>query len=67
MERQSDESYRAKLISTGVLAKHLEGLSSHQLDCVGNLRQVYRDGETMKQRDPARFAIMQEAERRGRG
>jgi hypothetical protein len=54
-----DVAYRAKLIASGVIPDRLEELSGHQLDCVGNIVDVYRT--TMRKQNPARFEILQAA------
>lgn len=56
-----DLSYRQKLIESGVLPHMLDGQTSHELNCIGNIRDVYRT--TMKEQNPARFAILQERSR----
>ena len=52
-----DETYKGKLIAGGVAPKHLEGCSSHDLDCIGNIMQVYRT--SMAEQNPSAFRIEQ--------
>jgi hypothetical protein len=57
INEMTDEEYRQKLIRHGVRPELLLDLSGHDLDCVGNIVDVYRT--SMQQQNPARFEIMQ--------
>jgi hypothetical protein len=59
-----DARYRKKLIAGGVPAKNIKDLSGHDLNCVGNLFDIYRDELGMEKQNPRHFAIMKEAARR---
>ena len=55
---QDDESYRQKLIDNGVKPEYVETASSHELNCIGNIIECYRDGLGTKQ-DPIANEIKQ--------
>ena len=57
----NDSDYVAKLIAAGVKPRMLLGLSSHQLDCVGNIVGVYRT--SMREQNPIAFEIYESHQR----
>lgn len=61
---KSDDDYRRELTDQGRVKPDLiETLTGHDLDCVGNIVQVYRT--SMQEQNPTAYAIEQERRRRG--
>ena len=58
-----DAAYRSRLAVAGVSFDKLDGATSHQLDCIGNLVGVYRT--SMREQNPSRYRIMEAARQRG--
>ncbi len=56
-EEMTDDSYRQRLIDAGAVSDIIKSFSGHDLDCVGNILDVYRT--SMKQQNPARFEILE--------
>lgn len=55
----TDHDYRDLLVLGGVRRDLIATLIGHDLDCVGNIVRIYRT--SMKEQDPAAFAIAQNA------
>lgn len=53
-----DWAYREKLISAGVRRETVLGVTGRYLNAIGNLVEVYRDGETAETQDPGHAGIM---------
>ncbi len=52
------DRYRQKLIAHGVSAAKIADLTIEQLICVGNIVEVYEDGQTVETQNPSHAAIL---------